>query len=169
MRLVRLLAVVAAVVVAAAVAPSAFAWDPRWIPVGPVTVTVNGAPFLPPVGQPLPVVVSTYVLPPLQQFLPPMALQQAPLQVARLPGGQMALSHPLLFCSLDQAATCEELAQQLAAVTPGWSTTTMSGPQGYGVYLTYQPSSAPGAAPPAPQPPAPQPPFLPPNPFSSGY
>jgi hypothetical protein len=103
------------------------------------------------------------VLPPLQQLLPPPLFQEQPLQVARLPGGQMALSHPLLFCPLDQAAVCEELARQLAEVTPGWSTTTMSGPQGYGVYLTYQPPSALVPASPS----APQLPFGPfsPSPF----
>jgi hypothetical protein len=33
------------------------------------------------------------------------------------------------------------MGQQLAAITPGWGTTILNGPQGYGVYLTYQPSS----------------------------
>jgi hypothetical protein len=49
-----------------------------------------------------------------------------------------AVSSPLLFCGVDQAGTCQLIAQQLAQITPGWGTTTMNGPQGYGVYLTYQ-------------------------------
>jgi hypothetical protein len=106
------------VVATAALAPSARAWYPRWVIGGPVTVTVRSVPAPPQVVQrlPLPVRASAHVLPPLQQVLPPL-FQERPLQVARLPGGQMALSHPLLFCSLDQAAMCAELARPLAEVT----------------------------------------------------
>ncbi|MBX5493328.1 MAG: hypothetical protein IRZ14_19430 [Chloroflexi bacterium] len=178
MRLARLLAAVAlGGIVTAIAAPSASAWNPQWIQVGPVTVTVSGAPpLLPPISQPLPlpVLVSTQVLPSLQQFLPPTALQQQPLQVANLPSGRMALSHPLLFCPVDSAATCEELAQQLAEVTPGWSTATMNGPQGYGVYLTYQAPTAQAPAPAPRTPFMPSAPGMPPSPFTppspySGY
>ncbi len=76
--------------------------------------------------------------PALQQFLPPGAFQQAPPQLFPLPGNQFAISHPLLFCSVETADTCQTLAEQLAAVVPGFGTAVMDGPDGYGVYLTYQ-------------------------------
>ena len=38
----------------------------------------------------------------------------------------------------DQAAAPQGIAGQLAQMSPGWGTTVLNGPQGYGVYLTYQ-------------------------------
>jgi hypothetical protein len=81
------------------------------------------------------------VQPGLQQLLPPAALQQNPLQCLPLQGNQYALINPVLFCGVDTAANCQAMAQQLAAVVPGFGSSLMNGPQGYGVYLTYQPSS----------------------------
>jgi len=76
-----------------------------------------------------------------QQALPPELLQQTPLQLMAMDNNANAfvVSHPNLFWSPDQMALAQAQAQQFASLTPGWSTTTTNGPQGYGVYLTYQP------------------------------
>ena len=47
------------------------------------------------------------------------------------------MSSPILFCGVDQAGACRLMADQLARTGPGWGTTVMDGPQGYGVYVTY--------------------------------
>ena len=49
-----------------------------------------------------------------------------------------AVIHPALFCGIDQVGTCQALVEQLAQRAPGWGTTILDGPVGYGVYLTYQ-------------------------------
>ena len=49
-----------------------------------------------------------------------------------------AVSSPLHFCGANQAGICQLMAQELAQITPGWGTTVMNGPQGYGAYLTFQ-------------------------------
>ncbi|HLH25636.1 MAG TPA: hypothetical protein VFB73_18885 [Chloroflexota bacterium] len=87
---------------------------------------------------PVPVPVVQAVLPALQQVFPTAGFAQNPPQFIPLQGNTYAVSSPLLFCGADQAGTCQLMAQQLAQVTPGWGTTLMNGPQGYGVYLTYQ-------------------------------
>lgn len=80
------------------------------------------------------------VLPALNQVLPSGGFLQNPPRFIPLQNNAYALSSPLLFCGADQAGTCQQLAYQLAQITPGWGTTIMNGPQGYGVYLTYQSS-----------------------------
>jgi hypothetical protein len=81
------------------------------------------------------------VQPGLQQMFPSAGLQQNPLQFLPLQGNQYALINPVLFCGVDTASNCQAMAQQLAAVVPGFGASVMNGPSGYGVYLTYQPSS----------------------------
>jgi hypothetical protein len=95
-----------------------------------------------PVPVPVPVPVPTLqaaVLPPLQQVFSPGPFQQTPLQVLPLQDNSFALIHPLLFCGMDVAGNCDAIAAQLAAITPGWGTAVLDGPDGYGVYVTYQP------------------------------
>ncbi|SRR5579884_2578112 len=109
-------------------------------PVVPVAPAVQPVPVVvpQPVPVPVPVPVQSAILPPLQQVLPGAGFAQNPPQILPIQGNTYAVSSPVLFCSVDQAGTCQLLAQQLAQVTPGWGTTIMNGPQGYGVYLTYQ-------------------------------
>jgi hypothetical protein len=97
-----------------------------------------GAPPFPPLPPAALPGFQNLAMPALQQFLPPGAFQQSPPQLFPLPGNQFAVSHPLLFCSFENAATCETMAEQLAEVVPGFGTAVMDGPDGYGVYLTYQ-------------------------------
>ncbi|HEY7061798.1 MAG TPA: hypothetical protein VII06_09975 [Chloroflexota bacterium] len=60
--------------------------------------------------------------------------------------GEYALIHPLLLCEVDEAGVCgDEMADELAAVAPGFAVTVMDGPDGYGIYLTYADDSAPDA------------------------
>jgi hypothetical protein len=86
--------------------------------------------------------VQTVVLPALAQVLPPPVFQDFPLQLLPLEVDEYALVHPELFCELDAAATCEALAEELAGVAPGFGTSILDGPEGYGVYLTYQEEDA---------------------------
>ena len=106
----------------------------------PILMSQQAAPFLP--------TMQNEVLPAISQVLPPEQFQDVPLQLlpvqpetpgpaAPLPSTYV-LAHPLLFCGLDAVDTCEDLADQLDAITPGFDTTVMDGPNGYGVYLTYQ-------------------------------
>jgi hypothetical protein len=108
-------------------------------PVAPAVQPVP-VPVAQPVPVPVPAPVQAAILPPLQQLLPGAGFAQNPPQVLPLQGNTYAVSSPVLFCSVDQVGTCQLLAQELAQVTPGWGTTIMNGPQGYGVYLTYQPA-----------------------------
>jgi hypothetical protein len=112
---------------------------PVLVPAAPLPVPVPPAAAVP-VPVPVPVPVAQTVLPALQQVFPTAGFQQNPPQFLPLQNNTYALSSPLLFCGTDQAGTCQLMAQQLAQITPGWGTTVMNGPQGYGVYLTYQSS-----------------------------
>jgi len=105
----------------------------------PILMSQQAAPFLP--------VMQNEVLPAISQVLPPEQFQDVPLQLlpvqpepaapAPLPSTYV-LAHPLLFCGLDAVDTCEDLADQLDAISPGFDTPVMDGPNGYGMYLTYQ-------------------------------
>jgi hypothetical protein len=111
---------------------------PAVIPV-PVPVPVAAPP---PAAVPVPVpvpAIQSAILPPLQQAFPAAGFPQNPPQILPLQSNTYAVSSPALFCGVDQAGTCQLMAQQLAQITPGWGTTVMNGPEGYGVYLTYQP------------------------------
>lgn len=122
---------------------------PQPVP-APITVPVPApAPIVVPAPAPqvvavpvpvaaVPLPVQSVVLPAVQQVLPPAALQQTPLQLYPLGGNQYALIHPLLFCGADSVGTCQQMAQQLASVAPGFGTAVLDGPDGYGVYVTYQ-------------------------------
>src|SRR4051794_4748202 len=82
----------------------------------------------------------------VQQVLPPDVLQQTPLQFQSLDGSSTYLvSHPSLFWPTDQAPLAQAVVQQLTSLTPGWSTTVANGPQGYGIYATYQPAPSAGS------------------------
>ena len=74
----------------------------------------------------------------VQQVLPPQLLQQTPLQLMAVDNNTYVVSHPNLFWPVNQMGVAQAQAQRLASFAPGWSTTVMNGPQGYGVYLTYQ-------------------------------
>lgn len=110
-----------------------------FVPPAPVVAPPLPAPPAPLVAVPVPVpALQPIVLPALEQVLPTAGFDQNPPNFLFLQGNTYALVHPLLFCGVDQAATCQVLAQQLAQITPGWGTTVMDGPEGYGVYLTFQ-------------------------------
>jgi hypothetical protein len=88
-------------------------------------------------GESIPPVLPTFADEPILTAEP---FQEVPLQFVPLEPDLYALVHPLLFCDLDVAETCEALAEQLAEIAPGFGTIIMDGPNGYGVYLTYQSS-----------------------------
>jgi hypothetical protein len=78
------------------------------------------------------------VLPSLARVVPYQDLQQTALQFTPYQGNTYIVGHPDLYWPTDQAPAAQQLAQQLASMTPGWGTTLTNGPQGYGVYLTYR-------------------------------
>jgi hypothetical protein len=98
----------------------------------PVPVPVPAA-----VAAPMPNLLAA-VLPSLEALMPAADFADNPPQFLPLDSGGYALISPVLFCGADQAATCEAMAAQLAQMTPGWGTAVLNGPDGYGVYLTYQ-------------------------------
>jgi len=42
------------------------------------------------------------------------------------------------YCPPSNAASCQALAAQLAATTPGFTTMSLTGPLGPGVYVAYE-------------------------------
>lgn len=75
---------------------------------------------------------------PLQQALGAASFQPTPIQFLPFQPHAYVLVSPMLFCGLDTAANCVALAQQLNTLTSGFGTAILNGPQGYGVYVTYQ-------------------------------
>jgi hypothetical protein len=67
----------------------------------------------------------------------PLDVLGSGIQAIQVRPGLHALVAPQLYCSLDTAAVCETLAREFAERTPGWTTVTINGPLGYGVYLAY--------------------------------
>jgi len=104
--------------------------------VGPSFVQPVPVPVPEAVPVPIPALQAT-VLPSLETLLPAANFAQNPPQFLPLQDGTYALISPALFCGTDQAA-CEQIAEQLAQMTPGWGTATLDGPDGYGVYVTHQ-------------------------------
>src|SRR5262249_41518387 len=79
------------------------------------------------------------LLPAVQQIVPTQLLQQTPLQLMPLDNNTFVVSHPNLYWPMDQLGIAEATAPQPARRASGLSTNVTDGPQGYGVYLTYQP------------------------------
>ncbi len=79
------------------------------------------------------------VLPAISTVFSPDPFQELPLQFVPVAGTESdyLLAHPALFCDVAAAQSCEEASEQLNAVAPGFGTTVTDGPEGYGVYLTY--------------------------------
>jgi hypothetical protein len=82
--------------------------------------------------------LNSLVLPAVARVVPFQNLQETPLQFMPLQGNVYMVSHPDLYWQPGQAPFAQTVAQQLASMSPGWGTTIANGPQGYGVYLTYQ-------------------------------
>ena len=75
------------------------------------------------------------------EMFPAETIQQAPIQFVRLAGNTYLVQHPALYWRVEQEPAAQALAEELAERTPGWSTTLLQGPHGYGVYLTYRHSA----------------------------
>ncbi len=95
-----------------------------------------------PVVVPVPVpVLQPIILPALSQVFPNAGFLQNPPSLIPLQPNLYALNSPILFCGVDQLATCQLIADQLSQITPGWGVAIMDGPQGYGAYLTFRSSN----------------------------
>jgi len=84
--------------------------------------------------------VSTFqqtVVPTLVGIVPAETLQNG-IEVVQVQPNVQALVAPQFFCPVNAAASCQALAAQLAARTPGFTTVTFNGPLGPGVYVAYQ-------------------------------
>jgi hypothetical protein len=117
-------------------------WDRGQAP-APVYVVPQQPNYAPPViVEPVPVPVTpdlqAYVLPPLEALFPTADFADYPPALLSVGNNTYALSSPMLFWGPDQVAVPQAIAAQLAQSTPGWGAAVLNGPQGYGVYLTYQ-------------------------------
>ncbi|HLH25882.1 MAG TPA: hypothetical protein VK066_25465 [Chloroflexota bacterium] len=99
-------------------------------------------PAPPPIVEPVPVPVTpdvqAYVLPPLEALFPTADFADYPPELVPIGNNLYAVVSPSLFWGPDQLAAAQALAAQLDQSTPGWGATVLSGPEGYGAYLTYQ-------------------------------
>ncbi len=97
----------------------------------------------PTVVQPVPVPVmpevTAYVLPPLEALFPAADFANYPPTLVPVGNNVYIVSSPQLFWTADQLAAAQALASELAQSSPGCGATVVSGPLGYGAYLTYQP------------------------------
>jgi hypothetical protein len=74
----------------------------------------------------------------VERIFPADAIAQAPARFVPLEGNTYLVSHPALFWRVQDAPAAEALAEELAGIAPGWNTRLYNGPQGRGVYLTYE-------------------------------
>jgi hypothetical protein len=135
-------------------------WDPaqqwysRTVVVQPTTAVVQAVPattlssvpvtVLAPTGVVQtfaePVFVNTFqeaILPTIVGVVPVETIQSG-IQVLQVEPNLNALVAPQFFCPPDSAVTCQTLAAQLAARRPGFTTVTLNGPLGSGVYVAYR-------------------------------
>jgi hypothetical protein len=88
----------------------------------------------------VPTVVSTFqqtILPEVVEVVPVDTLRNG-VQVLRVEPNLIVPVAPQLYCPFDAAWTCQSLATQLALRRPGFTTVTLNGPLGAGVYVAYQ-------------------------------
>jgi hypothetical protein len=74
----------------------------------------------------------------VERVFPADVIAQTPARFVPLQGNTYLVSHPALYWRVQDAPAAEALAEELAGITPGWSTRLLNGPQGRGVYLTYE-------------------------------
>lgn len=87
-----------------------------------------------------PTFVSTFqqaILPTIATVVPVDTLQSG-IQVVQVEPNLNALVAPQFYCPLDAAGNCQTLAAQLAVQRPGFTTVTLNGPLGSGVYVAYR-------------------------------
>ena len=76
----------------------------------------------------------------VEQIVPSEIFQQARPQFIPVDGNRYVVSHPGLYWRVEAAPAADAMAEVLSRAAPGWGTAVYDGPQGHGVYLTYQPS-----------------------------
>jgi len=74
----------------------------------------------------------------VERVFPADVIAQTPARFVPLEGNTYLVSHPALYWRVQDAPAAEAMAEELAGITPGWNTRLYNGPQGRGVYLTYQ-------------------------------
>jgi hypothetical protein len=72
------------------------------------------------------------------RIVPAEVVRQTPLQFVPLDRNLYLVRHPALYWRVEQEPAAEAMAEELATITPGWSTILHNGPYGRGVYLTYR-------------------------------
>ena len=75
----------------------------------------------------------------VERIFPADVIEQTTAQFLPLPDSAYLVSHPALYWRVQDAPAAQAMAEELATITPGWSTRIYDGPEGRGVYLTYQP------------------------------
>ncbi len=128
-------------------------WFSRTVVVQPTTAVVQDVPVTTPITVPVTViapsgVVQTFpepaftttfqqrVVPALASVVPVDTLQNG-IEVVQVQPNVDVLVGSQFYCPPNNAASCQALAAQLAATTPGFTTVSLNGPLGPGVYVAY--------------------------------
>jgi hypothetical protein len=129
------------------------AWFSRTVVVQPTTAVVQNVPVTVPATVPVtvlapsgmvetfaePTFVTTFqqrVVPALATVLPASTLQSG-IEVVQVQPNVDVLVGSQFYCPPNNAGSCQALAAQLAATTPGFTTVSLNGPLGPGVYVAY--------------------------------
>jgi hypothetical protein len=128
-------------------------WFSRTVVVQPTTAVVQNVPVTVPSTVPVTVlapsgVVQTFaeptftttfqqrIVPALASVVPVDTLQNG-IEVVQVQPNVDVLVGSQFYCPPNNAASCQALAAQLAATTPGFTTVSLNGPLGPGVYVAY--------------------------------
>ena len=87
-----------------------------------------------------PTFVTTFqqqIVPALASVVPVDTLQSG-IQIMQVQPNVQALVGQQFYCPPENAVSCQTLAAQLAATRPGFTTMSLNGPLGPGVYVVYQ-------------------------------
>ncbi|HLH21340.1 MAG TPA: hypothetical protein VK066_02380 [Chloroflexota bacterium] len=129
-------------------------WYSRTVVVQPTTTVVQNVPVSVPAAVPVtvlapsgvpetfaePTFVTTFqqqVVPALATVLPADTLASG-VEVMQVQPNVDVLVGQQFYCPPSNAASCQALAAQLAATTPGFTTMSLTGPLGPGVYVAYE-------------------------------
>jgi hypothetical protein len=128
-------------------------WFSRTVVVQPTTSVVQGVPVTVPAAVPVTVLAPsgvpetfaepTFVTTFQQQVVPALATVVSPdmlqngIQVMQVQPNVDVLVGQQFYCTPDAAGNCQALAAQLAARFPGFTTMSLNGPMGPGVYVAY--------------------------------
>jgi hypothetical protein len=74
----------------------------------------------------------------VERIFPAEVIARWPVRFVSLQPDAYLVSHPALHWRVEQEPAARAMAEELATLTPGWSTAVHDGPYGHGVYLIYR-------------------------------